>query len=407
MHVRFTQIVDRWFGVPLCTMCMLYDRLLRLLPRSNTGGTQRVLFIELSEMGSTFLAYPAIQELLSSGVEPSDVYFLIFESNAESVHLLNCLPEENILTIADSSFPRFILSTVRCVGTLRRLRFGTIFDLELFSRFTSLISYAAGAPMRAGFSNFTEEGLYRGDLLTHPVWYNPFVHIAQNFIHLVRSVLAQQAEAPSPKIPVADFPFDIVPQFESHSALAQRIRFRLDELLGHDTSLLRLLVVNPDPGQLPLRGWPVERYAAVLQRLHDEMSDVCIVVCGMKSSGAFAEKLHAIAPIERFINFCGETRNLRELTELLALADGFLTSDSGPGHMVTLTNTPALVLFGPEAPGRYRPLGARIEVGYAQLACSPCYTAANHRHSACTRNECMQQISTEQVYQTMRRMLQE
>ena len=36
-----------------------------------------------------------------------------------------------------------------------------VIDLELFSRFTSLITYLSGAPIRVGFFKFNMEGLYR------------------------------------------------------------------------------------------------------------------------------------------------------------------------------------------------------------------------------------------------------
>jgi hypothetical protein len=47
------------------------------------------------------------------------------------------------------------------------------------------------------------------------------------------------------------------------------------------------------------------------------------------------------------------------------------------------------VLFGP--------LGGRTQVLYTPLACSPCLTPFNYRHSPCRNNVCVQEIGVEQV----------
>jgi hypothetical protein len=56
-----------------------------------------------------------------------------------------------------------------------------------------------------------------------------------------------------------------------------------------------------------------------------------------------------------------------------------------------------IVLFGPETPKLYEPLGNSRAI-YAGLACSPCVSAHNHRRTACTDNVCMQAITVEEVY---------
>jgi hypothetical protein len=62
------------------------------------------------------------------------------------------------------------------------------------------------------------------------------------------------------------------------------------------------------------------------------------------------------------------------------------------------------VLFGPETPDLYRPLG-NSKVIYAGLACSPCVSATNHRKSACIDNVCMRAISVEQVLRAVNQVL--
>src|SRR5207248_1942510 len=72
----------------------------------------------------------------------------------------------------------------------------------------------------------------------------------------------------------------------------------------------------------------------------------------------------------------------------------------------SMTAIDCLVLFGPETPALYRPLGKNIHVLWAGLACSPCVSAFNHRISTCNDNVCMQSISVEQVFAKLDSILQ-
>ena len=81
---------------------------------------------------------------------------------------------------------------------------------------------------------------------------------------------------------------------------------------------------------------------------------------------------------------------LRELFAVYDACDVLLTNDSGPGHFSSLTDIHTIVLFGPETPALYGPLGRNAHVLYTGLACSPCVNALNHRFSPCQNNVCMQ-----------------
>jgi hypothetical protein len=70
-----------------------------------------------------------------------------------------------------------------------------------------------------------------------------------------------------------------------------------------------------------------------------------------------------------------------------------------------MTPMDAVVLFGPETPALFGPVGPRTHTLYAHLACSPCVSALNHRFSPCTNNICMQMITVDQVYRTVASIL--
>lgn len=99
----------------------------------------------------------------------------------------------------------------------------------------------------------------------------------------------------------------------------------------------------------------------------------------------------------RCVSFCGRT-TLPELLDLYCIADLLISNDSGPPNFATLTRLPVLVLFGPETPQCYQPLGPNVTALYAGFLCSPCVSAYNHRKSPCRDNRCLQAISVETVY---------
>ncbi len=100
------------------------------------------------------------------------------------------------------------------------------------------------------------------------------------------------------------------------------------------------------------------------------------------------------------VNCAGWTA-IADLPALYALSACMITNDSGTAHFASVTSSPVLVLFCPETPKLYGPLGTMTPL-YADLACSPCINAANHRKTACNDNICLQVLSAEQVYQAIK-----
>jgi ADP-heptose:LPS heptosyltransferase len=391
MNVRATQIIDYWVGIPLCALLSLWDFVARLVRRPAPPAPRRILFIELSEMGSAILAHSAIARARDLA-EPGQLYFLIFHKNAPSVALLDLLPPDHILTIRDDSFTAFVRSTLGVLLHIRRLGIDTVIDLELFSRFTALISYLTGARTRIGFHNYTSEGLYRGSLLTHRVLYNHHQHMALNFVALVEALEAPAGEIPLLKRDLR--PLVLPPPrrriAEQERGAVWRLLQAESPLIGPDTPLI---VFNPDPGPvLPIRGWPIERFTALARQLLVRVPEAVVVVMGLPESAPLARTIVDGAAGGRCIDFTGKTHSLREVVALLDMARVLVTTDGGPAHMASITGVRCVVLFGPETPNLYAPLGPNVTTLYAHLSCSPCLAAANHRYTLCTDNKCMQAI---------------
>jgi len=184
------------------------------------------------------------------------------------------------------------------------------------------------------------------------------------------------------------------------------VRRELERCYPGLTSNHRLVVVNAHAGNLlPLRMWPVERFAELVQRLLRDDPMVLVVLMGIAEGADAARTITAAANDPRCIDFVGRTRTLTDVIELFHQSHLLITNDSGPAHFATLTTIKSVTLFGPETPVLYGTLGEHAVDLYANLACSPCLSALNHRNSPCTDNQCLKAISVEEVFLQARRLL--
>jgi ADP-heptose:LPS heptosyltransferase len=400
MNVDTMRRIDHLAGVPLCAVATLLLRLVGLFRPRAPRPVRRILFVELSEMGTTILAEPAMRKARTQ--LSAELFFVIFARNVGSLQLLGTFPPDNIFTISDRSIFALARDAMSFLRWTRRKGIDTVVDFELFSRFTALLCGLCGADRRVGFYRFHNEGLYRGEMLSHRVAYNPHIHIAKNLIALIDALLVAAPQVPYSKTLIGDdqIKVEIAPPAETaRQAVLERIR----ALVPFDPARQRLVLINPNASELlPHRRWMPERYAELIGRILAAHADVVVLITGAPEERERAEAL-AAAHAPRSVSFAGRS-SLTELPALYAQAALMVSNDSGPAHFSAATGLPTIVLFGPETPELYQPLGNSRAI-YAGLACSPCVTAHNHRRTACTDNVCMRAIGVEEVYAAVAEVL--
>jgi len=400
ISVNTMRAIDHWVGVPLCAVASplvaLMDGVKNIFG-SGPEAPKKLLFIELSEMGSAILVDPAMRNAQARGAE---LFFLIFKSNRASLTLLNTVKPENIFTIDSSSLGGLIKDTLRFLIIARRHRIDTVIDLELFSRFTALLTGLCGARCRVGYHIFHGEGLWRGCMLTRKVHYNPHMHITKNFLSLIHAAFARQIEVPFSKIQISDSEVRLE-QAVINPVVLEKVRERIEKLakesgIEYAHGKNRLILINPNASDLlPQRRWAQQRFSELIQGIHQQYPSDLILITGSPAEFAYVEKVRVVANIKNALNFAGQV-SFTELPPLYTLSDVMVTNDSGPGHFSAVTPLRTVVLFGPETPALYGSIGNSIPIT-ANLACSPCVSAANHRKTPCQDNVCMQAITVAQV----------
>jgi ADP-heptose:LPS heptosyltransferase len=168
----------------------------------------------------------------------------------------------------------------------------------------------------------------------------------------------------------------------------------------------RIVLFNANASELlPIRRWPQEKYISLVRMILDQYPKVVIMLTGGKSERQGLEAVTDAVQNNRCVNFAGHT-SLSDLPALYSVSSFMLSNDSGPPHFASVTDMPTFVIFGPETPKLYGPLGNSTPI-YAGLACSPCVSASNHRKTACTDNVCLQVITPEQVFGVLKSQLEE
>ncbi len=403
MKPRTIKAIDYWGGVPLCFALTAWDRVKRVVARRRSPAPpKKVVFLKLTEQGAIVLAYPALRRAVDA-VGRSNVWFCVFPEYRHIVDLLNIVPPQNVIEIRHAGLFAFVGDALRFFLRARRAGIDMVVDLEFFSRASALLCYLSGARVRAGYHRYTSELPYRGDLMTHRVQYNPYIHTAHGCLLLVESALADLSDPPLPKVARPQGPLPrphFVPTDSQHERVCALLRHAAGRQPGEP-----LVLVNANASDMiPIRKWAAGRFAELTRELLARYGDATIVLTGSPVEREAAETMVRTLGSDRVVNLAGET-DLVDLVTLYSMADVLVTNDSGPGHFAALTDLDCVVLFGPETPQLFAPLGEHVHVVYEALACSPCVNVFNHRFSPCTHNVCMDAITVPRVLAEVEQIL--
>ena len=393
MTVDAMRKIDRWVGIPLCFVMSIMISIstkIRFIRKKNPN-LSRVLFIELSEMGSAIIVDPAMRKLRAEG--PTELFFAIFEDNYKSLEILQTVPEQNVFKMRSSGLVVLAIDVIKFMFWCRKRKINTVIDLELFSRFTALLCALSGARSRIGYASHHDEGLYRGNLINFPVRYNSHVHVSVNFMSLVNTALGKHSD-PYATTPVSKDELRLI-KADIDQKDIDLVRGKIQNLLPNwNKQKLVLLNVNASD-LLPQRRWLPDNFATVARHLLAEFEDVLLIGTGAPAEREYVQKVVDMVDDERFVNSAGIFK-FEELVPLYSICELMLTNDSGPAHFASVTELKVFVIFGPETPDLYLPLG-NAEPFFLGLPCSPCVSAFNHRKTSCTARPCITGISTDWI----------
>jgi len=404
MRIGIARSLDYWIGIPLCFIFTVFYKIKKRLIGKFPPQRQprKILFIEFSEMGSAILAYSAMQKA-EELYQNAELYFWIFHKNRESVYVLDMIPRKNVITARDDNLFILIADIIKNIIYIWKEKIDAAIDMELFSRFSSILTFLSGAKVKTGFNRFYLEGLYRGDLHTHKVNYNPYLHISKNFLSLVYSLKKNPKHIPLLKESL-DNCVTSVPEVKSREEEKMRMLEKLQAINPQISLKSKIAILNPGINEiLPLRKWPIENYIGLAKKLLED-KELFLVLIGTESQSEYGKMILGQISSPQILNLIGKT-DIKEIICLFNISKVLISHDSGATNSASLTDIHIIVLFGPETPLLYAPLTHNKTVFYANFACSPCITAHNHRRSMCDDNKCLQAITVKEVYTAAKKFL--
>ena len=154
------------------------------------------------------------------------------------------------------------------------------------------------------------------------------------------------------------------------------------------------------PGSINSRAkrWPTERYAALGDRLIDELQAEVILIGSPAEAAVSGEVIRQMR--NQPVLLTGQT-DLAELVAILSQVDLLITNDTGPAHIASALGQPTLVIFGPTNPLTTRPFSPYGEIVREPPDCAPCMLRdcpIDHR--------CMTAITPDDVFERARVVLE-
>jgi ADP-heptose:LPS heptosyltransferase len=376
MRLTTKRRLDLHLGRPVLVLLNLLATVLALVHRRRRrdGPVRRILVVKFQGMGSLAIARPAIRAVRGRYPEARIVFWGVRGTCALADHM----PEfDETIQLEDSSLPVAAVSLVRCLARIWRQRFDWVFDLEVYSKLSSVFTTMTLARNRAGFAVFLVP--QRKHLYTDLVIFNTYQYLGLAYQKLFGLILPPGSGFDAPP-----FPWRFPPA-------------RLAEL-PHP-----YVVLNTHVGDLCMeRKWPQACWVELARRLRAAAPGTDLILLGWGDEEVAENRSWpADVPV---VDLAGRLP-VAELVRCLAHARLTVTVDSAALHLSILSATPVVGLFGPTRPRTYFPDDGPLAVSLSlELYCSPCLHHWD-RPPCAGNNQCMKALAVDEVWWWASRML--
>jgi len=187
-----------------------------------------------------------------------------------------------------------------------------------------------------------------------------------------------------------------------HPKLIGTDKKQLDE---HYTLSDKYFIVSPSnshqkKNKINHRAWVDENWIELIELLSKEIE---VVIIGNKNEDAFFDKLKPYP--NNVLDLVGKT-SLPDLIGIINHAAGLVSTDTGTAHIASALDTEVFTLIGPtpaEQTGPFKSPSNKVHIISQNLDCAPCYRSKTMKN--CIDNICMKQISSQKVYETIKKAL--
>ena len=266
------------------------------------------------------------------------------------------------------------------IARLRRARFTHVLDLDNNDR-TALLTRLTGAPFRAALHH---DKLRWGFCYTADVLHPPAVHERVSIIDYYLAALSAAA------VPVATREVRLVPRPADLADAQKVVRPGGRKLLIHPGS------------RSPWRIWPAANFAAVCDRVQDELGAQVFLIGG-PGEQSLVQEIGQLA--QSHVVTINAPLSVPQFAAFAAQFSVMLCHDSGPMHVAAAVGTPVVALLGSQNPVLFAPPGTGHAVLQPPLPCTTCVAPGRCVPGDSYHNYCVRNITVDAVFAALRQRL--
>jgi len=361
--INFLKFIDHWIGCPICLILAFFNRLfhpfykryLTVPPESLPPGN--ILIIKFFGIGSIALASSLVSDIRGR-YKDSRIIFLTFRENLAILKVMALADE---VLVIDTDNPFVLLRSIwRSILYCRRQKIDIVMDIEFYSKFSTIMSFISGAPLRMGFHIAR---FWRDSLVNVPICFNYSRHIYEIYGMFASAMRIEDHHHEIKRLVITDD--------QKTEVLELLKRWNLPDLN-------KTIGLNIHASELALfRRWPLPKFVELVELFLSRYSQWNIVLTGVKDEDPYTREFLTMLPSQwqgRVINLTGKL-GLDQLLALLSQLPLFITNDTGPFHLAKTVGTPTVSLWGPSSVDLYGPdlkEKALHDVIYKRFPCSPC-----------------------------------
>jgi len=155
----------------------------------------------------------------------------------------------------------------------------------------------------------------------------------------------------------------------------------------------KVVIINPGASFGPAKRWDAKGFAKVAEYLSPNYD---VLITGNKDDEMISNEITQYLSENKISNYkdlTGKT-SLKELLEVIANSNLFITGDSGPMHIAAAFQIPSINIFGPTRVNETCQWLNKISVDiYTNLDCQPCM----QRNCPLNHHNCMKLIKSDDV----------
>ena len=388
--INLLKFIDHWVGGPICIVLAFLNRLFHpaykrylsvppeFLPPRN------ILIIKFFGLGSITLASALVSNIRHT-YKDTKIIFLTFKDNVPILDILSLADE---FLIIDTTNPFVLVRSIcKAIFYCHQKKIDIAMDIEFYSKFSTIMSFFSGAPLRMGFyiARF-----WRDSLINVPIYFNYSRHILEIYGMFASALLIKAQDIYPKQVSISE---------DKNKELSEFLKtvniFSLEKTIG----------LNIHASDLALcRRWPLPKFVALVEQFLSQYSQWKVVLTGVKGERSYSQEFLSLLPSQwhdRVINLTGEL-TLDQFLAMLSRFPLFITNDTGPFHMAKAVGTRTISLWGPGSVDLYGPFQKEKDshdVIYKRYPCSPClYVYRTDAGYFCGQKApCMEAISPSDV----------